>query len=118
VSLLTSWTPSTAGIAAAASWTWTSMGQSSDRVRCGATLARRHSTGRPRRTAPICVQSGSVPGILWAENVIGGAVGQDIAAGEFAELIDAIRSGVAYVNVHSSKFPGGETRGQFHGHER
>jgi hypothetical protein len=72
----------------------------------------------PTGLAPVCVQSGSVAGILRAENMTDGAVGQGIAAGEFAELIDAIRSGVAYVNVHSSKFLGGETRGQLHGHGR
>jgi hypothetical protein len=40
--------------------------------------------------------------------------GQGIAAGEFAELIRAIRKGDAYANVHSTKFPGGEIRGQIH----
>ena len=39
----------------------------------------------------------------------------------FAELVRAIRAGVAYVNVHSSVFPGGEIRGQTrgsgHGHD-
>jgi hypothetical protein len=37
---------------------------------------------------------------------------QGIAAGEFAELLTAIRSGVSYANVHSAKFPSGEIRGQ------
>ena len=32
--------------------------------------------------------------------------------GELGELMDAIRSGNTYVNVHSSKFPGGEIRSQ------
>jgi hypothetical protein len=40
------------------------------------------------------------------------AAGQGIAAGDFAELVRAIRAGKAYVNVHSSVFPGGEIRGQ------
>jgi hypothetical protein len=39
-----------------------------------------------------------------------GPAGQGIAAGEFDELVAAIRSGNTYVNVHSSKFPGGEIR--------
>ena len=40
------------------------------------------------------------------------AVAQGIAAGEFAELIRAMRAGVTYANVHSTKFTGGEVRGQ------
>ena len=51
-------------------------------------------------------------GVATAANVIGPA-GQGIAPGEFAELIAAIRAGVAYVNVHSTKYPGGEIRAQF-----
>ena len=37
---------------------------------------------------------------------------QGIAAGEFDELVDAIRDGFTYANVHSSLSPGGEMRGQ------
>ncbi|HEX6023034.1 MAG TPA: CHRD domain-containing protein [Solirubrobacter sp.] len=37
---------------------------------------------------------------------------QGIGAGEFAELIRALRAGVAYANVHSNTQPGGEIRGQ------
>jgi hypothetical protein len=44
--------------------------------------------------------------------VEGNIVLQGIAPGEFNELLAAIRAGVAYVNVHSSTFPGGEVRGQ------
>ncbi len=65
----------------------------------------------PTGSAPTCPQSGTVTGTLTAANIIG-PTGQGIAAGEFAELVEAIRGGVAYANVHSSKFPGGEIRGQ------
>ncbi|HEU0223947.1 MAG TPA: CHRD domain-containing protein [Steroidobacteraceae bacterium] len=68
----------------------------------------------PTGLAPQCPQSGTVTGMLQAANTIG-PVGQGIAAGEFAELIAAIRAGIAYVNVHSSTFPGGEIRGQLRG---
>lgn len=61
--------------------------------------------------AQTCPQSGTVEGTITAANVIG-PTGQGIAAGEFAELVKAIRAGVTYVNVHSSKFGPGEIRGQ------
>jgi hypothetical protein len=42
------------------------------------------------------------------------AGGQGIEAGAFAEIAAAIKAGVAYANVHTSKWPGGEIRGQLH----
>jgi hypothetical protein len=30
----------------------------------------------------------------------------------FGDLLTAIRNGTAYVNVHTTQFPGGEIRGQ------
>jgi hypothetical protein len=65
----------------------------------------------PVASTPPCPQSGSVSGVVSAADVVGPA-GQGIAAAEFAEMIKAIGAGVAYANVHSSKFPGGEIRGQ------
>jgi CHRD domain len=41
-----------------------------------------------------------------------GARAQGLETGEFAELLEAMRAGVTYVNVHSSKFPAGEMRSQ------
>jgi hypothetical protein len=55
--------------------------------------------------------SGEVTGTITAAQVIG-PVPQGITAGEFDELLEAIRAGVAYVNVHTSTFPAGEIRGQ------
>ena len=37
---------------------------------------------------------------------------QGIAAGEFNELVAAIRAGATYANVHSTKYEGGEIRAQ------
>ena len=65
----------------------------------------------PTGLAPTCPQSGTVSGMVQAANVIGPA-GQGVAPMEFAEVVAAIRAGVAYANVHSSKFPAGEVRGQ------
>lgn len=66
----------------------------------------------PTGLAPTCVQSGTITGLLTQVNVVGPAE-QGIAPAQFAEIVAAIRAGVAYVNVHSSVFPGGEIRGQF-----
>jgi CHRD domain len=68
----------------------------------------------PVASTPQCPQSGTVSGVITAADVVGPA-GQGIAAAEFAEVLKAIGAGVAYVNVHSSKFPGGEIRGQLRG---
>jgi hypothetical protein len=38
--------------------------------------------------------------------------GQGIEAGAFDELVDAIKAGATYANVHSTKWPGGEIRAQ------
>lgn len=65
----------------------------------------------PTGLAPSCPQSGTVSGVLQAANVIAVAA-QGIEAMSFGEMIKAIRAGVAYVNVHSARFPGGELRGQ------
>ena len=65
----------------------------------------------PTGLAPLCPASGEVTGLLLPASVIGPS-GQGITPGEFAELVAAIRKGVAYVNVHSSLFPAGEIRGQ------
>lgn len=54
-----------------------------------------------------------ISGTITSADVIGPG-GQGIAAGEFVELVAAIRQGVAYANVHSDKYQGGETRGQIH----
>jgi hypothetical protein len=41
-----------------------------------------------------------------------GPTGQGIAAGQFEEFVEALRAGIAYANVHTTGFPGGEIRGQ------
>jgi hypothetical protein len=55
--------------------------------------------------------SGRFTGTVTAADVIGPA-GQGIAAGEFAEVLKATRAGVTYANVHTTKHPSGEIRGQ------
>jgi hypothetical protein len=58
-----------------------------------------------------CPQSGTVEGDIDAADVIGPAA-QGIEPGNLAEIVDAMRAGHAYANVHSSKWPGGEIRAQ------
>jgi hypothetical protein len=60
---------------------------------------------------PPCPQSGTVEGTVTAADVIGPA-GQGIAAGQFDELVRAMRAEATYVNVHTTPmWPGGEIRG-------
>jgi hypothetical protein len=63
---------------------------------------------------PVCPASGKVSGVITAARVIG-PDGQGIEAGAFAEALRAIRAGFAYANVHSTKWTGGEIRGQIRG---
>ena len=59
-----------------------------------------------------CPQSGTVEDTLGEAHVIGPA-GQGITAGEFDEIVAALRAGHAYANVHSSPtFGNGEIRAQ------
>lgn len=46
-------------------------------------------------------------GTITAANLVGPLNGQDLSA-----LIEAFDNGEAYVNVHTTQFPGGEVRGQ------
>ena len=61
---------------------------------------------------PACPPSpATITGTRTAADVIGPNA-QGISAGEWAELIAAIKAGVTYTNVHSTTWPGGEIRGQ------
>ena len=67
----------------------------------------------PTGLAPPCPQQGSVSGTIQAANVIAGATAsQQLAVGDLAAVVAAIRAGVAYANVHTTPSPGGEIRGQ------
>lgn len=65
-----------------------------------------------------CPASGTITGTIAAANVVAGAATQQLAAGEIAEVIAAMRAGAAYVNVHTNLSPGGEVRGQIRASKR
>jgi hypothetical protein len=60
---------------------------------------------------PGTTTEATVTGTITPADVIG-PTSQGIGPGDFDKLVDAIRSGVTYVNVHSPLFPAGEIRGQ------
>lgn len=66
----------------------------------------------PPPNTPVCPETeGEVSGTLTPEGVIGPEE-QGITEGEFEKLLDAMRNGAVYVNVHTEQYPPGEIRGQ------
>jgi hypothetical protein len=59
----------------------------------------------------VCPQSGTISGTIRPEHVQQ-VTSQGIAAGDFDEVVRALRGGLAYVNVHTQQSQGGEIRGQ------
>ena len=69
-------------------------------------------TGTPNPPTCSDTTSGTVTGSVTAANVIG-PNNQGIAPGaDFAKVVQALREGAAYVNVHTMRSPAGEIRGQ------
>jgi len=68
----------------------------------------------PPGVQPCPTPSGTITGTLTTADVVGPS-GQGIAAGEFAEVIRAMRAGATYVNIHTVNRPGGEIRKQIDG---
>ncbi len=71
---------------------------------------------------PCPAAPATITGVLTAANIVG-PEGQGIApslggVNEFDELVDLIRDGLTYANVHSAKFRAGEIRGQVRTDER
>ena len=54
----------------------------------------------------------TITGSFSNADVGGGAAAQGIAAGQYGELLRAMRAGKTYANIHSHSWPGGEVRSQ------
>ena len=72
-------------------------------------------------SARPCPRSGTLAGTLRPGDVSplpaghhDSVIPQGIATGDWTALVNALRSGDAYVNVHTQIFPSGEIRGQVH----
>jgi len=68
---------------------------------------------------PACPASGTVTGTLTAADVsvlpatnADSVIPQGIQPADLNGMLDAIRSGNTYINVHTANFPNGEIRGQ------
>jgi len=71
---------------------------------------------------PDCPQttSGSITGTTTAADIIplntAGSTDQALDLHDFAGFVRALRAGSAYANMHTTRFPGGEIRGQIAAH--
>ncbi len=70
------------------------------------------ATPGPAGTPACPANGGTVTGTVGAAQVLGPTPDQGLAAGDFAGALRIIRSGDSYVNVHTTRFPAGEIRGQ------
>ena len=70
--------------------------------------------GGSTKPTPCPNGSGTVEGDVRAADVIGPS-GQGIEPGSFGEILQAMRAGVAYVNIHTQTYTTGEIRGQIYG---
>lgn len=79
----------------------------------GVTLAHLHA-GAPAGSGPVAVQlftnsgTGPIDGTLTSDSFAQG----DIRGMSFDELVDQMRAGHVYLDIHTLTFPDGEVRGQ------
>lgn len=73
----------------------------------GGVVAWLYPDGPPAQLIPGRSDGVLATGTITAADLVGGLAGLDLS-----DLVEAMRTGNAYVNVHTSQFPGGEIRGQ------
>lgn len=54
---------------------------------------------------------GTITGTIDPADIVG-PTGQGVEPGSFAEAASAMRAGYSYANIHTTRWPGGEIRGQ------
>jgi hypothetical protein len=74
-------------------------------------------TTPPPNTQACPARSAHLSGTIMAANVVGPGGAQQLPAGGFEQLVQAIRVGATYANVHSTLSPAGEIRGQIRSHD-
>jgi CHRD domain len=78
-----------------------------------------NGTGPTPQSCPA--NGGTVTG-MWTKDDVQAILGQNVRAGDFDALVDALESNTAYANIHTiplpgatnTAYPGGEIRGQVH----
>ena len=73
--------------------------------------------GGSTKPTPCPNVSGLVEGDVTPADVIG-PNGQGIEPASFAEILRAMRAGDAYANIHTTRWPSGEIRGQINDHDQ
>ena len=82
-------------------------------VNGGITVFLRSNLGNgPAGTQACPPPPATISGTATAATMVNTAAAQGLAAGEFDELLDAIRAGRTYANLHTTTQPGGEVRAQ------
>ena len=66
--------------------------------------------GGNQQACPAATE-GTITGIITAANVTGPG-GQGITPGDLDSALEAVRNDLAYANMHTTNFTGGEIRGQ------
>ena len=72
--------------------------------------------GGGTKPTPCPARAGRVEGVIAAADVVGPA-NQGIEPANLVEAVRALRKGYVYANVHTTKYTGGEIRGQIGGND-